>query len=73
MHPHQEVNSYCKTDQTAVCPQCVVDSHKGHDFHALSTLSEGFKDSISTLVSKVCFSNLFLFFGIKIKKLASNR
>ena len=54
-HPQYEVNSYCKTDQTAVCPQCVVDSHKGHDFHALSTLSQGFKDTISTLVNKVRF------------------
>jgi len=52
-HPHQEVNSYCKTDQTAVCPQCVVEFHQGHEFTLLSTLSKGFKDIISTLVTKV--------------------
>ena len=57
-HPQYEVNSYCKTDQTAVCPQCALDSPKGHDVDPLSTLSKGFKDTISTLV-KVFF---FLFF-----------
>ena len=54
-HPHLEVNSYCKTDQNAVCPQCVVDSHMGHDVGNLTDLSQGFKDSISTLVNKVRF------------------
>jgi len=54
-HPHQEVNSYCKTDQTAVCPQCVVDSHMGHDVGNLTNLSKGFKDTIYTLVNKVRF------------------
>jgi len=52
-HPQYEVNSYCKTDQTAVCPQCVIESHQGHEFTLLSTLSQGFKDTISTLVNKV--------------------
>jgi len=52
---HLEVNSYCKTDQTAVCPQCVVDSHMGHDVGNLTNLSKGFKDTISTLVNKVRF------------------
>jgi len=60
-HPHQEVNSYCKTDQTAVCPQCVVEFHQGHEFNLLSTLSQGFKDSISTLVNKVHFPFFFSF------------
>ena len=54
-HPHQEVNSYCKTDQTAVCAECVVDFHKGHDFVRLLRVSQGFKDTISTLVNKVRF------------------
>jgi len=54
-HPQYEVNSYCKTDQNAVCPQCVVDSHMGHDVGNLTALSQGFKDSISTLVNKVRF------------------
>jgi len=61
-HPHLEVNSYCKTDQTAVCPQCVVDSHMGHDVGNLTNLSQGFKDTISTLVNKVCLPLLFFFF-----------
>ena len=62
-HPQYEVNSYCKTDQTAVCPQCALDSHKGHDVDPLSTLSKGFKDSISTLVN-----NLFFFFLLLLSK-----
>ena len=67
-HPHQEVNSYCKTDQTAVCPQCVVEFHQGHEFTLLSTLSKGFKDIISTLVTKVRFPFFFPFFSdMKIK------
>jgi len=61
MHPHQEVNSYCKTDQNAVCPQCVVDSHMGHDVGNLTALSQGFKNTISTLVNKVRFNSFFLF------------
>ena len=62
-HPHLEVNSYCQTDQTAVCPQCVVDSHMGHDVGNLTNLSKGFKDAIFTLMNKVCFQviNLCLF------------
>jgi len=54
-HPQYEVNSYCKTDQTAACPQCVVEFHQGHEFTLLSTLSEEFKDTISALVNKVRF------------------
>jgi len=52
-HPQYEVNSYCKTDQTAVCAECVVDAHRGHDVDLLINISQGFKDTISTLVNKV--------------------
>ena len=61
-HPHQEVNSYCKTDQTAVCPQCAVDFHSGHNVGSLVNISKGFKDSISTLVNEVFFQVFFLSF-----------
>jgi len=54
-HPQYEVNSYCKTDQTAVCAECAIDLHKGHDVDRLVNVSQGFKDTISTLVNKVCF------------------
>ena len=60
-HPHLEVNSYCKTDQTAVCPQCAIDYHNGHDVDLLNNISQGFKDTISTLVNKVCFFFIFFF------------
>ena len=54
-HPHLEVNSYCKTDQTAICAECVVDFHIGHDVSRLVDISKGFTDTISTLVTKVRF------------------
>ena len=60
-HPQYEVNSYCKTDQTAVCPQCAVDFHSGHNVGSLVNISKGFKDSISTLVNKVHFPFFFSF------------
>ena len=61
-HPQYEVNSYCKTDQTTVCPQCALDSHKGHAVDPLSTLSQGFKDTVFTLVNKVRFLLSFIFY-----------
>ena len=70
VHHHQEVTSYCKTDQIAVCPQCAVDSHRGHDVDLLSSTSQGFKDTISTLMNKVCsalWSSSFLIFNLKLK------
>jgi len=59
-HPHQEVNSYCKTDQTAVCSECVVDAHMGHGVDRLVSISEEFKGTISTLVNKVRFFSFLL-------------
>jgi len=66
-HPHLEVNSYCKTDQTAVCPQCAVDFHSGHNVGNLLNISKGFTDTISTLVNKVRFPLLFFFFFCNLK------
>jgi len=66
-HPHQEVNSFCKTDQTAVCAECVVDFHKGHDFDRLVNISNEFKDTISTLVNKVRILSFPLFSNLKNK------
>jgi len=76
-HSHQEVNSYCKTDQTAVCAECVVDAHIGHDVSRLVDISKGFKDSISTLVNKVrfllSFILFFFFFSCLENKSVANR
>ena len=64
-HPQYEVNSYCKTDQTAICAECVVDAHIGHDVSRLVDFSKGFKDTLSTLVNKVrLFSTSFFPFNI---------
>jgi len=43
------------------CVPSVSWIHKGHDFHALSTLSQGFKDTISTLVNTVRFQFVSFF------------
>ena len=65
-HPQYEVNSYCKTDQTAVCSACAVDFHSGHNVDRLVNISQGFKDTIFTLVNKVrsILFNFFSFFFI---------
>ena len=68
-HPHLEVNSYCKTDQTTVCPQCAVESHRGHDVDLLVNISKGFKDTISTLVNKVRILSFSLFSNLKTNPL----
>jgi len=53
-HPHLELNSYCLTDGTAVCAQCGVDDHNGHNFDKLFNVAENFKERISTLATQVC-------------------
>ena len=65
-HPQYEVNSSCKTDQTAVCAECAIDLHKGHGVGRLVDISQGFKDTIFTLVNKVrsILFNFFSFFFI---------
>ena len=63
-HPQYEVNSYCNTDQVAVCAECVIDSHVGHSVQRLEVISEGFKEAISALTNKVSLS--FLFFHLFI-------
>ncbi len=52
-HPNQEINTFCKTDETAICPQCVVDFHNGHTLEKLSNISQEFKDNISKHLNKV--------------------
>ena len=71
-HPHQEVNSYCKTDQAAGCAECAIDLHKGHDVDRLVNISQGFKDTISTLVNEVSFDSLVIFLRCQ-NNLPSNR
>jgi len=58
-HPHLEINAYCQTDKQAVCAECVVDSHVGHQVERLVNVVQGFKEEITQLVEKVSF--LFFF------------
>jgi len=60
-HPQYEVNSYCKTDQTAICSECAVDFHSGHNVDRLVNISQEFKDTLSTWVNKVRFPFFYLF------------
>jgi len=60
-HPQYEVNSYCKTDQTAICSECAVDFHSGHNVDRLVNISQEFKGTLSTLVNKVRFPFFYLF------------
>ena len=53
-HPQQEINSYCHTDQQAVCPECVVDTHLGHQVERLVNVMENHKTEISRLLNQVC-------------------
>ena len=56
-HPHLEINSYCHADKLAICTECVVDSHVGHQVERLTNVVQGFKEEISQLVHKVLFSS----------------
>jgi len=42
-HPHQEINTYCHTDNLAICAECSVDFHKGHEVDRLVNVVQGFK------------------------------
>ena len=53
-HPHLEINSYCQTDKLAICAECVVDSHVGHQVEGLANVVQGFKEEITQLVDEVC-------------------
>ena len=61
-HPHLKINTYCHADKQAICAECVVDFHKGHEIERLAKVVQGFKQEISQLVDKVCsfFSFLLL-------------
>ena len=54
-HPHQEINTYCHTDKQAICSECAIDFHKGHEVDRLAHVVQGFKEEISTLSKKVSY------------------
>ena len=54
-HSQQEINTYCQTDKQAICAECILDFHKGHEVERLVNVVQGFKEDISQLVDKVCF------------------
>jgi len=60
-HPHLEINTYCRTDKQAICAECAIDSHVGHQVERLANVVQGFREEISSLVNKVFF--LLLFFS----------
>ena len=62
-HPHQEVNSYCRLDMQAICSECVVDFHKGHDVDRLTAVAHQFKEEMSAKVNLVFFFFFFFLFS----------
>ena len=58
-HPHLEINTYCHTDKIAVCSECVIDSHVGHQVERMANVVQGFKEEISNHAKKV--SSFFYF------------
>ena len=58
-HPHQEINTYCHTDKLAICAECAIDHHKGHEVDRLTSVVQGFREEILQLVDKVCSSFVF--------------
>jgi len=62
-HPHQVINTYCHADKQAICAECVVDFHVGHQVERLANVVQGFKQEISSLVSKVFPFPSFLLFS----------
>ena len=32
IHPHQEIDTFCQTDQEPICSKCAVEFHSGHSF-----------------------------------------
>ena len=53
-HPHLEINAYCQTDKQAICSECILDFHKGHEVERLANVVQGFKEEITQLIEKVC-------------------
>ena len=53
-HPQYEINTYCQTDKQAICAECILDFHKGHEVERLVNVVQGFKEEITQLVKKVC-------------------
>ena len=45
-HALQEINTYCKTCQEAICPQCAVADHRKHDILPLEEMSTELQDDI---------------------------
>ena len=45
-HHIMEINTYCKTCQEAICPQCAVADHRKHDILPLEEMSAELQDEI---------------------------
>jgi len=65
-HPQQEINSYCLTDKLAICAECAIDFHKGHEVDRLTNTARGFKEEMIGLLGQVFpfffFSSFFFLF-----------
>jgi len=53
-HSTQEINSFCRDCQEAVCPQCAVDFHAKHDVAKVEVVATEARKEISLKVAQVC-------------------
>ena len=45
-HKKQELDFYCKSCNSSVCRDCIISSHKDHNFTELSTVAETHHDEM---------------------------
>ena len=51
----EKMKTYCHTDKQAICPDCAVDHHEGHEIDRITKVAQGFKEEISSQTDKVPF------------------
>ena len=56
IHPHLEINTFCKTDQELICPECIASNHSGHIFTKLEKMAVDFKNEILPKLIEVFLS-----------------
>jgi len=58
-HPALEIDTFCQTDDQAMCAKCAVSSHQYHDFIPLKDTSLDFSAEITKALQHVRLSSSF--------------
>ena len=68
-HPKYDIELYCETCQLVICPKCIPEAHKGHDYEFMDdTKWDGVVLSVKEATNSVCqwqTQNLFTLSFIK--------